>query len=142
MDYAVTASDLAAGRNRVAITDRGEGRVVEIIASGRDPVGGVKVQYDNGASCSYENDKALITILGRDMTAITPWEQMAGSGEWVCLHVGPGGLAGRVYQDGTWNVYNGRGEWQEGRAATVEGGRLIATGVLETYGCAPPAPVP
>ena len=135
MDYAVTAADLQAGRNRVTVADRGEGRVLAIIASGRDPIGGVKVQHDNGTSCSYENNTALITVLGRDTTAITAWEQMPGSGEWVSLHVGPGGLAGRVYSDGTWNAYSGRGDWQEGKVADVTAGKAEAARHLTDYGC-------
>ena len=132
--YAVTPADLLAGRNRVLVAGRGSGKVEQHVNVGPDPYGGIKVSFDNGVTCAFENDPAVVQITGKALVAITPWDQMSGSGEWVSLYEGKGGLAARVYPDGTWNVYSSRGDWSEGKGSSVDEAKKLAIVALTPYG--------
>ena len=132
--HALTQEELAAGSNGVMVAGKGVGKVVQVIPSGSDQVASLKVLFPNGISCVYANDAAILKAAGRVTVAVTPWRQAPVSGEWLSLYVGPGGLAGRVYDVGVWNVYNGKGEWQEGRASSVPEAKKQAAAVLRSYG--------
>ena len=132
--YAVTSQDLMAGRNKVHIEGRGDARVEQLITVGHDPMGGIKVTHENGASCAYENTPGLVTLIGRDTVPIEPWMRIPEPEQWVSLYVGRGGLAARVYAEGIYNVYSSRGDWQEGKGTDVADAKRRAIEVLRTYG--------
>ena len=134
--HPVTPNLLTVGRNRVRVEGRGEGYVISIVPSGKDPIGAVKVQHDNGTTNNYENRADLLTLLGRHLTDITPWTRVPSDEEvWATEHAGPGGLAGRAYGDGNWNTYDAKGGFDSGKTSTLADAKSKVIERLNSYGC-------
>lgn len=107
--HGITEEDISVGKRDVLVYGRGTAKVVVFVPHGGDPIGAVRVEFEGGVACVFENtDEQLKAIETVSVIPVSSWTQIWNPDEeWICKY-SRGNLAGRV-DENYWIVYSPEG---------------------------------